>query len=49
MAENILSVQDLHTSFHTDNGEVMAVNGVNFNLAAGKILGIVGNPVRASR
>ena len=38
MAENILSVQDLHTSFHTDNGEVMAVNGVNFNLAAGKIL-----------
>ena len=42
MAENILSVQDLHTSFHTDNGEVMAVNGVNFNLAAGKILGIVG-------
>ena len=42
MAENILSVQDLHTSFHTDNGEVMAVNGVNFNLEAGKILGIVG-------
>ena len=32
MAENILSVQDLHTSFTTDHGEVMAVNGVTFNL-----------------
>ncbi|MDO4291617.1 MAG: ABC transporter ATP-binding protein [Eubacteriales bacterium] len=42
MSENILSVQDLHTSFHTEKGEVMAVNGVTFNLDKGKILGIVG-------
>lgn len=38
----ILSVQDLHTSFHTDNGEVSAVNGLSFNLDKGKTLGIVG-------
>ena len=40
--ETILSVVDLHTSFTTDKGEVRAVNGVSFNLTAGKILGIVG-------
>ncbi|MBQ5431318.1 MAG: ABC transporter ATP-binding protein [Lachnospiraceae bacterium] len=40
--KNILSVQNLHTSFFTDNGEVCAVNGVNFNLEKGKTLGIVG-------
>ena len=42
MSENSLSVQNLHTSFHTDKGEVKAVNGVTFNLEKGKILGIVG-------
>ena len=43
MGENtILSVQDLHTSFKTDNGEVSAVNGISFNLDRGKTLGIVG-------
>ena len=42
MSENILSVQNLHTSFHTDKGEVKAVNGVTFNLEKSKILGIVG-------
>ena len=40
--ETILSVVDLHTSFTTDKGEVKAVNGISFNLTAGKILGIVG-------
>ena len=40
--ENILSVKDLRTSFSTDNGEVMAVNGISFDLDRGKILGIVG-------
>ena len=38
----ILDVQDLHTTFTTDNGEVRAVNGVNFRLEPGKTLGIVG-------
>ena len=28
--EHLLSVQDLHTTFLTENGEVQAVNGVNF-------------------
>lgn len=42
MSENILSVQNLHTSFTTSKGDVHAVNGVSFNLEAGKILGIVG-------
>jgi len=40
--KHLLSVKDLHTSFTTDNGEVQAVNGVSFNLDAGKVLGIVG-------
>ena len=42
MSETLLSVQDLHTSFFTDAGEVQAVNGVSFNLDPGEILGIVG-------
>ena len=42
MSEKLLSVRDLHTSFFTDAGEVQAVNGVNFDLDPGEILGIVG-------
>ncbi|MCR5826469.1 MAG: ABC transporter ATP-binding protein [Oscillospiraceae bacterium] len=42
MSEKLLSVQDLHTSFFTDAGEVQAVNGVSFALDHGEILGIVG-------
>ena len=42
MSDCLLSVQDLHTSFFTDAGEVQAVNGVNFDLDRGEILGIVG-------
>ena len=42
MSEHLLSVQDLHTSFFTDAGEVQAVNGITFNLDHGEILGIVG-------
>ena len=38
----ILQVKNLHTSFYTDAGEVRAVNGISYNLDAGKVLGIVG-------
>lgn len=38
----LLEVNDLHTSFFTDAGEVKAVNGISFNLDRGRVLGIVG-------
>lgn len=38
----LLKVEDLHTSFFTDAGEVKAVNGISFQLDKGKVLGIVG-------
>jgi len=40
--KNILEVKDLHVSFDTRRGEVRAVNGLSFELEAGKTLGIVG-------
>ncbi|MBP5603212.1 MAG: ABC transporter ATP-binding protein [Treponema sp.] len=42
MSEVLLSVQDLHTAFKTDKGDVQAVNGISFDLNEGEILGIVG-------
>ena len=42
MSEHLLSVKRSAHLLTTDNGEVHAVNGVSFNLDAGKVLGIVG-------
>lgn len=38
----LLSVRDLVTAFDTDAGRVVAVDGVSFDVPAGKTLGIVG-------
>ncbi|WP_080848300.1 ABC transporter ATP-binding protein [Cytobacillus gottheilii] len=40
--ENILEVRNLCTSFFTDEGEVKAVDGVDFSIEKGKTIGIVG-------
>jgi oligopeptide transport system ATP-binding protein len=42
MAEPLLSVRDLTVSFPSRAGEVRAVGGISFELAAGGTLGIVG-------
>ncbi len=42
MSQPLLQVKDLHTSFPTESGEVRAVNGINFSLQRGRVLGIVG-------
>jgi len=40
--ENKLSVRNLTISFHTSNGRVQAVRGIDFDLAKGETLAIVG-------
>jgi peptide/nickel transport system ATP-binding protein len=42
MMSNILQVRDLVTAFDTDAGQVVAVDGVSFDVPKGKTLGIVG-------
>ncbi|MFD5225692.1 dipeptide ABC transporter ATP-binding protein [Microbacterium sp. NPDC058342] len=42
IAKTVLSVRDLKVSFASEAGRVDAVRGVNFDLDAGKTLGIVG-------
>lgn len=41
-SDAVLSVRDLHVRFTSENGMVHAVRGVDFDLMAGKTLGIVG-------
>ncbi len=38
----LLQVKDLEVSFHTEDGNVTAINKLNFSLAQGETLGIVG-------
>lgn len=39
---SLLSVNNLHTYFKTESGELEAVKGISYELAAGRTLGIVG-------
>ncbi len=38
----ILQVQDLHARFYTESGVIRALEGVDFTLARGQVLGLVG-------
>ena len=38
----LLTVENLRTTFHTDDGPVCAVDGVSLSVEAGQVLGIVG-------
>ena len=42
MAEKLLEVNGLKVRFTTEDGVVRAVDGVDFELERGKVLGIVG-------
>lgn len=42
MTEKLLEIRDLSVQFETDRGNLRAVDGISFDLAAGKILCLVG-------
>ena len=39
---NLIEIDNLKTCFFTDNGTVMSVNGVSFDIPKNKIVGVVG-------
>ncbi len=39
---SLLNIQDLQVAFHTEEGNITAVNKLNFDLQQGETLGIVG-------
>ncbi len=49
MADIVLEVKNLHTTFFSDSGTVPAVDGVDFVLERGHTLGIVGESGTGSR
>ncbi len=42
MSENVLDIKDLIVQYHTDEGVVEAVNGIDISLNKGRTLGLVG-------
>ncbi len=42
MSEKVLNIKDLTVQYHTDEGVVEAVNGIDIELEKGRTLGLVG-------
>jgi len=42
MSESLLEVENLHTTFGTERGDVHAVDGISFRVEEGEVFGIVG-------
>ena len=42
LAEPVLAVRNLRTVFHTDDGDVKAVDDISLSIGAGRVLGLVG-------
>ncbi len=40
--DNVLEIEDLHVHFHTEEGQVRAVDGISFVIPRGKVMALVG-------